>query len=63
MGRGGRGWVIGGSYETSNQRIYFTDYGGNRGYLTTTVYILKNKDGTWVEKPYLPSSIIKTVCE
>ena len=63
MGRGGRGWVIGGSYKTSNQRIYFTDYGRNRGYLTTTVYILEKEDGTMVEKPYLPASITKTVCE
>jgi len=62
MGRGGRGWVYGGSYVTSNERINKSDYGKGSGYIKTTAYRLKRNDGTWVNKLYLPLTSMESVC-
>ena len=63
MGRGGRGWVYGGSYITSNERINKSDYGKGSGYIKTTAYRLKRNDGTWVNKLYLPLTSMESVCK
>ncbi len=63
MGRDGRGWVYGGSYVTSNERINKSDYGKGSGYLKTTAYRLKRNDGTWVNKLYLPLTSYDSVCQ
>ena len=59
----GKGWVYGGSYVTSNERINKSDYGKGIGYLMTTTYRLKRTNGTWVNKIYLPMTIVDSVCQ
>mgnify|MGYP007063709900 CR=1 FL=1 len=60
---GSGGWVYGGSYVTSNERINKSDYGKGSGYIKTTAYRLKKNDGTWVNKLYLPMTSSDSVCK
>ena len=60
---GSGGWVYGGSYVTSNERINKSDYGKGSGYLKTTAYRLKRNDGTWLKKLVFPLTSYDSVCQ
>jgi len=60
--RDGNGWRYGGSYVKSTERINKSDYGHGSGYIKITGYRLKGKDGTWINKLFIPLTSRDSVC-